>query len=160
MKVSVASLTLLVTVGSLFVVSSTAKSAAGEDDEAIGDFLGVRPDLADDLNPADNKPETEEKSEVQGSRAQKEAIDCVQACSLTDQSCRARCMGVPGVASRKMPRKQDINGNLPLNWKINKDEVVKPASPHGSENVGTGKGHASVSELAGVIGMAIALGFM
>ncbi|KAJ2539083.1 hypothetical protein GGF49_005476 [Coemansia sp. RSA 1853] len=69
-------------------------------DDAINDLLGVRPDLADDLMQSDTGQS-----------------DCISNCGGADQSCRARCLGVPGVASRKTPRKQDINGNLPLNWR-------------------------------------------
>ncbi|KAJ2455781.1 hypothetical protein EV183_000628 [Coemansia sp. RSA 2336] len=79
------------------------------DDINIDRLLGIRPDLADDFELGESSTEKEDKASVQAG--------CISECKDTDQSCRARCLGVPGVASRKMPRKQDINGNLPLNWR-------------------------------------------
>ncbi|KAJ2185918.1 hypothetical protein EV181_003605, partial [Coemansia sp. RSA 532] len=87
---------------SLLYVSTFAVDSDDDNnnDDAINNLLRVRPDLADDLM----------QSDISQS-------DCISNCSGVDQSCRARCLGVPGGASRKTPRKQDINGNLPLNWR-------------------------------------------
>ncbi|KAJ1646516.1 hypothetical protein LPJ64_002024 [Coemansia asiatica] len=143
--------------------AAEARSDKGEDDDSeIRNLLGVRPDLADNLNPVDiEKPDMDINepgaaagampgTEAPGVKAQKEGLDCVKDCLLTDQSCRARCLGVPGVASRKMPRKQDIEGNLPLNWKKNnKEEIVKPASV--DDVSGASGTHVASAEHAAVI---------
>ncbi|KAJ2843809.1 hypothetical protein GGI22_007087, partial [Coemansia erecta] len=116
----------------------------GDDDQDIKGLLGMRPDLADVLDPTDddgNPHGTDDKpiSAKVGAdpmaandaaiKKQNEEIGCINECKDTDQSCRARCLGVPGVASRKFPRKQDINGNLPLNWRTQKSSCAHGFSP-------------------------------
>ncbi|KAJ2224539.1 hypothetical protein IWW45_008066 [Coemansia sp. RSA 485] len=171
---------LLIFAVSGVVLNMSAVAAAGgnkgdDDGDELKGFLGMRPDLADDLNPmdsADSNPDVNEPgavagampgaipaaaADVTGAKAQKEGMDCVSECLLTDQSCRARCLGVPGVASRKTPRKQDIEGNLPLNWKKNsKDDVVKPKS---AEDV-SGAGGTHVASVLEIVGVTLALGLL
>ncbi|KAJ2302062.1 hypothetical protein IWW55_003595 [Coemansia sp. RSA 2706] len=92
-------------------VWAAADDGDNDNDIDIQRLLGVRPDLAEDLAQGDGAQESG-KVDIASEQA-----GCISECKETDQSCRARCLGVPGVASRKMPRKQDISGNLPLNWR-------------------------------------------
>ncbi|KAJ2426952.1 hypothetical protein GGF41_001864 [Coemansia sp. RSA 2531] len=94
-------------------------------------LLGMRPDLAEDLAPENSGIMDGDRASVMHGQSENAAVktsndqlECVNGCKVTDQSCRARCLGVPGGAARKMPRKQDISGNLPLNWRVAKDEPL------------------------------------
>ncbi|KAJ2544650.1 hypothetical protein EV175_005879 [Coemansia sp. RSA 1933] len=135
---------LFVPVVIIGAILATAKAAAPKDeDEDIKRLLGMRPDLADVLDPtdddgnthvADDKPSTKAGLDPMAAneaaiKKQNEEIGCISECKDTDQSCRARCLGVPGVASRKFPRKQDINGNLPLNWRTQSSSCAHGFSP-------------------------------
>ncbi|KAJ2799253.1 hypothetical protein H4R20_004512 [Coemansia guatemalensis] len=101
-------LPILIT-GILLSLGTAAVEDDDIDDDVIGRLVGARPDLLENL-----LPETTQASSGD------EQAGCISECKDTDQSCKARCLGVPGAASRKTPRKQDINGNLPLNWKADK----------------------------------------
>ncbi|KAJ2624513.1 hypothetical protein GGI26_001432 [Coemansia sp. RSA 1358] len=113
----------------------------------------MRPDLADELAPSadgDNSPFIQGNNDGDAvfpssppnaaasaisaaTKKQNDDIECISGCKDTDQSCRARCLGVPGVAARKTPRKQDISGNLPLNWR--KHSVAKETGLQNSASV-------------------------
>ncbi|KAJ1939395.1 hypothetical protein EC988_007320 [Linderina pennispora] len=117
--------------GILHIAVASLSKDAGDDD--IGKLLGMRPDLANDLAPVDGGSGDDSitggadalkgvaNGAVDSSSNASADSECMAGCKVTDQSCKARCLGVPGVAGRKMPRKQDINGNLPLNWRVAAD---------------------------------------
>ncbi|KAJ2616633.1 hypothetical protein EV177_000971 [Coemansia sp. RSA 1804] len=123
-------------------VAVAAENKLQDGDEDIKGLLGMRPDLADELDPVDEDgnripqdkssesgpiPQAESNAAI---KKQNEEVGCINECKDTDQSCRARCLGVPGVASRKLPRKQDINGNLPLNWRTHSSSCTHSFSIH------------------------------
>ncbi|KAJ1792006.1 hypothetical protein LPJ59_004901 [Coemansia sp. RSA 2399] len=135
---------ILLMIFAVLLATATKAALKGDDDEDIKGLLGMRPDLADVLDPTDDDGNPHGTGEKPSSakagadpmaandaaiKKQSEEIGCINECKDTDQSCRARCLGVPGVASRKFPRKQDINGNLPLNWRTQKSSCAHGFSP-------------------------------
>lgn len=87
-----------------------------EYDYNISRLLGIRPDLAQDLGTIQIDDNDDNNPTMSGTPV-RDQTECINECGPSDQSCRARCLGVPGGSARKMPRKQDIDGNLPLNWR-------------------------------------------
>ncbi|KAJ2690100.1 hypothetical protein H4R19_006450 [Coemansia spiralis] len=97
------------------------------DDDTLSSLLGVRPDLVEMLGAdgSNGGSSSISKSDVLGTgklaemegRANEQA-GCVSECQVADLGCRAQCMGVPGAGVRRAPRKEDISGNLPLNWRM------------------------------------------
>ncbi|KAJ1949527.1 hypothetical protein FBU59_001103 [Linderina macrospora] len=138
-------------------VANLSKDAV---DEEIGKLLGVRPDLANELALVDGGSGDDSitggtdalkdvaNGEVDNASNRSADSECMGGCKVTDQSCKARCLGVPGVAGRKMPRKQDINGNLPLNWRV--------AADNGALDTPMPKAVSSGAHCAGISAVAMA----
>ncbi|KAJ2513282.1 hypothetical protein H4217_006422 [Coemansia sp. RSA 1939] len=91
---------------SVAFVAVAAENKLQDGDEDIKGLLGMRPDLADELDPVDedgNRIPQDKSSESGPSipqaesnaaiKKQNEEVGCINECKDTDQSCRARCLG-------------------------------------------------------------------
>ncbi|KAI7824470.1 hypothetical protein BX661DRAFT_172300 [Kickxella alabastrina] len=172
----------------LFAIAGIVVNATEtEEDRGLDNFLRIRPDLSNALNPQENgnrgddtgvNEPAEPRRGLGGQlvvdpniKKQQMDIECVEACDPTDQGCRAKCLGVPGgsksggkgVLGGKKERDSGEEGGsgLPIGWRKNKAVESGSSSSSGAVKVG-GRGFeagAGVLELVGIFGgMVLVLG--
>ncbi|KAJ2766679.1 hypothetical protein IWQ56_003623 [Coemansia nantahalensis] len=124
------------------------------DDMALSSLLGMRPDLvdmlgADGTNGGSGRGEgdalgTSKRAEVEGQAI--ERAECVGECAPADLGCRARCLGVPGLAGQRELRSMDTSGNLPRNWRMQndtgRDRAGRSADDMGADDLSAAAGRA------------------